>query len=57
MLFESTKKLIKRSQILSTMNTKKDHFYSINIHAKVFLYIYDNKILIVKHAIIPINCW
>jgi hypothetical protein len=26
------------------------------IHAKVFLYIYDKKIWIVKHAIIPISC-
>jgi hypothetical protein len=48
-------------------NKKKNHklnqlwihkiiiFIQYNIHAKVFLYIYDRKIWIVKHVIIPID--
>jgi len=45
---------MKISQILFIMNSWKVLFYSIEIHANVFLYIYDKEIWIFKHAIILI---
>jgi len=36
---------------------KKFIFIQQKIHAKIFLYIYDRKAWIVKHAIIPIYYW
>jgi hypothetical protein len=54
---ESLKKLIKIPWTNWLWIYKRIIFIWKNIHAKVFLYIYENKIWIVKQAIILINYW
>jgi hypothetical protein len=48
----------KNTKITNLMNYEYIEWsFLFNIHAKVFLYIYDRKIWIVKHVIIPIYYW